>query len=364
MINEALIRNEEMLVLRLRSLYQKYGYLPFKMSKFEEYELYLRYKDFLVSDQIITFSDTKGKLLALKPDVTLSIIKNANVSKGCKQKVYYNENVYRVSDITNNYKEIMQAGLECFGNLDLYDVFEVIILAAKSLSLVSDNFYLEISSLEILTFVLNKICVNKEFLHKAIGFIAKKNSHDLERLCKEFNVSDENTKILVSFTTIYGEREQVIKKLKETCYIEDSLLEPLWSLSKMLNNSEFSDRIVFDFSVVNDLNYYNGFVFKGFVDGIFDSVLVGGQYDKMMTKINSTAKAIGFAVYLDLLEKIQPKEDEFDFDILLIYSDETEKSLVCSKVNELIENNFSVSAQKAIPTTQRYKTLIDLTKGD
>ena len=94
MIEEAILKNEEKAVFKLRSLYKKYGYMPFKMSKFEEYDLYVRNKDFLISDRVITFNDTNGKLLALKPDVTLSIIKNGEDEVGVKQKVYYNENVY------------------------------------------------------------------------------------------------------------------------------------------------------------------------------------------------------------------------------------------------------------------------------
>ena len=70
-----------------------YGYRQFKMSKFEEYDLYSKNKDFLVSDGVITFNDTNGRLLALKPDVTLSIIKNSKESNSECQKFYYNENV-------------------------------------------------------------------------------------------------------------------------------------------------------------------------------------------------------------------------------------------------------------------------------
>ena len=77
MIDEKLLKSEERAIFNLRSLYRKYGYAPFKMSKFEEYDLYVRNKDFLVSDRVITFNDTNGKLMALKPDVTLSIVKNA-----------------------------------------------------------------------------------------------------------------------------------------------------------------------------------------------------------------------------------------------------------------------------------------------
>ena len=101
------LRREEQAVFALRGLYETYGYAPYKMSKFEEYDLYVRNKEFLISDGVITFTDTDGKLMALKPDVTLSIIKNSRDEAGCVQKVYYNENVYRVSEDAHCFKEIL-----------------------------------------------------------------------------------------------------------------------------------------------------------------------------------------------------------------------------------------------------------------
>ena len=73
----------EKLLFRLRMLYRQYGYQPYRMSKFEKYELYAGNKDFLVSDRVITFNDTNGDLLALKPDVTLSIVKGALLPGKC-----------------------------------------------------------------------------------------------------------------------------------------------------------------------------------------------------------------------------------------------------------------------------------------
>ena len=67
------LKADERFVFELRSLYRSYGYTHYRMSKFEEYDLYVRNKDFLSSSGIITFTDTNGKLMALKPDVTLSI---------------------------------------------------------------------------------------------------------------------------------------------------------------------------------------------------------------------------------------------------------------------------------------------------
>ena len=117
MQNDQLLKNEERAVIALRALYQSYGYLPYKMSRFEEYELYARNKDFLLSDRVITFTDTNGRLMALKPDVTLSILQKGEENPGCKRKVCYNENVYRVSRRSGQFKEIMQTGLECIGDV-------------------------------------------------------------------------------------------------------------------------------------------------------------------------------------------------------------------------------------------------------
>ena len=86
-LSEKVLRAEERAVYKMRELYGSYGYLQYKVSKFEEYDLYAKNKSFLVSDKLLTFTDTNGKLMALKPDVTLSIIKNTTFERGCKSKV-------------------------------------------------------------------------------------------------------------------------------------------------------------------------------------------------------------------------------------------------------------------------------------
>ena len=65
------------------------------------------------------------------------------------------------------------------------------------------------------------------------------------------------------------------------------------------------DKINIDFSVVNNMKYYNGIVFKGFVEGIPTGILSGGQYDNLMEKMGKKSRAIGFAVYLDELIKLE-----------------------------------------------------------
>ncbi|MBQ8758571.1 MAG: ATP phosphoribosyltransferase regulatory subunit, partial [Clostridia bacterium] len=138
--NDNVFEKDERAMFALRKLYSSYGYTKYRMSKFEEYDFYAKNKGFLISDNILTFTDADGKLMALKPDVTLSIVKNSKDSEGAVQKVYYNENVYRASGDTGEFKEIMQVGLECIGDLDGGCVAEVVMLAAKSLECISADY--------------------------------------------------------------------------------------------------------------------------------------------------------------------------------------------------------------------------------
>ena len=194
MMMEAILKNEERAVFDLRALYRRYGYAPYKMSRFEEYDLYVRNKDFLVSDQIITFSGPRGKLMALKPDVTLSIVKNAPEEPGVVQKVYYNENVYR------DCREIMQAGLECAGDLGSYEIAEVALLAVKSLEALGGKYVLDLSHMGLISAVLD-VC-GLEDSGKAMECLRRKNLHELETLCADNEIAWQKLSALLPTTPL------------------------------------------------------------------------------------------------------------------------------------------------------------------
>lgn len=85
------VSEEERLYSTLKGLYESFGYSRFQMRKFEEYSLYSENLNFLRSRDIITFAGKDGRLLALKPDVTLSIVKTVRArarEKCITAKVY------------------------------------------------------------------------------------------------------------------------------------------------------------------------------------------------------------------------------------------------------------------------------------
>lgn len=368
-ISELSLSFPEKVVFSLRSLYEKYGYLQYKMSKFEEYDLYAKNKAFLISDGVITFTDTNGKLMALKPDVTLSIIKNSKDGEKGVQKLYYNENVYRTSKGTGSFKEIMQVGLECIGNIDSYNLSEVILLACKSLKKISENSVLDISHSGFVSGVIDSFGIPEGDKDEIMRCISEKNVHELKRICTASLLSDRKTNALISLITIYGSPDKVLPAVKE-CFgglCDTTALYQLSDVVSALYKSGVGDMLRIDFSSQSDVNYYNGIAFKGFVSGIPTVVLSGGQYDKLMERMNRKSGAVGFAVYLDTLERFGESKDEYDVDFLVLYDENADMSELSSYVNSLVKSEQSVTVQKEIPDSLRYRTLInfsEVTKGE
>lgn len=130
----SMLQPKERACFALRALYEAAGCRKYHMGRFEEYGLYQENRSFLSAEQVITFTDLDGRLLALKPDVTLSIAKSAQPQKGETLKYYYSENVYRPSAESHTFKEIAQMGLEYIGAVDGPETEQVIELAAQSLA--------------------------------------------------------------------------------------------------------------------------------------------------------------------------------------------------------------------------------------
>lgn len=363
--SEDVLKNEERAMMNLRALYRKYGYAQYKMSKFEEYDLYVRNKSFLASDQIITFNDTNGKLMALKPDVTLSIVKN---TKDCDEslcKYFYNENVYRLSHTSHEFKERMQVGLECIGNIDVYSMSEVIMLAEKSLKTISDRTSLDISHMGFLSGLLEALAIPPEQAAPVLRCISEKNVHEIKKLCAEYELSEDACMKLIKLASLYGSFEDAINDLKEIscCEKTDEAVAELQQIYETVRSFGAGESIHLDFSIVNDMNYYSGIIFQGFIDGIPTGILSGGRYDNLMLRFDKKSGAIGFAVYLDLLERFEEAKRPYDVDVLLLYDADTGTQALAQAVKTLTDQKMSVRAQQGETANIKYRKLMLLKNG-
>ena len=353
------LRREEQAAFALRGLYEQYGYAPYKMSKFEEYDLYVRNKEFLISDGVITFTDTDGKLMALKPDVTLSIIKNSRDEAGCVQKVYYNENVYRVSEDAHCFKEILQTGLECMGDIGDGCVYEVLRLAADSLRRIAPRAVLDVSHLGIIDGLLDGICAEgKAAVCRCLG---EKNSHELAQVCAAYGVAQDTAAKLQTLVGLYGAPDKVLPALRDL-FGDTEAIESLDRLTTALAK-DYGEMVRIDFSITDAGHYYNGIVFRGYAQGVPDSVLSGGQYDRLMRQMGRQGGAVGFAVYLDRLGRMPEAAREYDVDTLLLYDEGCDLTALYAAADGLRAEG-SVMLQKEIPSNLTYRRLCRFTNGE
>ncbi len=340
-----------MIEQKLNRLYETCGYRKFKMSKFEPYDLYADNRDFLKSSQLITFTDLDGSLLALKPDVTLSIVK---ANAGGEEKVYYNETVYRPKD--NHYREILQSGVECLGKLDSFSEAEVIALAAQSLQLVSDRFVIRISDAAFLKQLFESMELSDSTCDAVLRLFSMKNAAGMDALAEEGRMTAACAETLKQLIDLYAPFKEGIERLAGFALSNSAarLVAHLRELSLVLESFGVLDNIYLDFSLVNSMDYYNGIIFQGAAEGIPFTVLSGGRYDRLPEKMGKKVGAIGFAMYLDTVENYLSVPKHYDVDVLLLYDGEDNAVGTARRAAALRRRGLKVRVirQDALETTE------------
>ena len=365
MFDSSILKSEERISFALRSLYSRFGYDRYKMSKFEEYDLYVRNKDFLISDSIITFTDTNGRLMALKPDVTLSIVKNVTDVKGTVNKFYYDENVYRISGGTNSFKEIAQTGLECIGDIGNYEICEVVCLAIKSLELIDSSYILDLSHAGLVSSVFETIGISDAERDEILTYIKSKNSSQLLNM-KEIGILSEGAfDLVMKLMTTYKNIADFKSAFAPYSYDKNisASLNEFSAVCDKLTALGFMKNVNIDFSIIDDMNYYSGVIFKGYIKGIPQAVLSGGQYDKLMKKIGKASGALGFAVYVDMFERMNKNEREYDCDCLILKDSTTDSSVILKAVDCFVSECKKVKIIDGDAEGLTYRQILDLREG-
>ena len=298
-------RPAERAQLELRAVYEKAGYHKYHMGGFEEYSLYQENRGFLSSDQVITFTDLDGRLLAMKPDVTLGIAKNAQPAPGECKKYYYVEKVYRPSRESRTFKEINQMGLECIGAVDDGVTAQAVQLAVQSLAAAGVPYVLEIGHMGFIKGLLDAVDAPRACRAQLLGFLQSKNAHELQQAALQAGISAWGAQALCGLLELNGPLDDTLCRAREMVKSEgmSAALDEVSALQKVLGGTGCGIRL--DLSLGGEMEYYNGLVFNGYLQGLPRAVVRGGRYDLLARRFTPGAGAIGFAVYLDELERLQ-----------------------------------------------------------
>ncbi|MBR3929424.1 MAG: ATP phosphoribosyltransferase regulatory subunit [Clostridia bacterium] len=349
---------EETLIANLRSLYEGAGYRAYRMRKFEEYSLYLENRDFLLSDFVITFSDMSGRLLALKPDVTLSIVKGSRATKDAGEKVYYLENVYRLDERTHEYREIKQMGLETLGDIDEVQTLEVLNLALKTLEEISVRSVMDISHMGLIKPLLAN--ADKKAQREIMDALRFKSISALNAAMENADVSNESKNALISLCALPGDFETGLCALEGLCADAEyqKAVSDMRVIFEGLRALGFEKRVRLDFSIGNDLSYYTGVVFQGFIPSAHRAVLSGGRYDGLSQKFLRGIGALGFALYLNDLEGGMIPGSHAD--ALVVYGAGADAGEVMKKAEELRKKGLSVRIEKKGASADKYSIVVEV----
>ncbi|WP_207941031.1 ATP phosphoribosyltransferase [Enterococcus sp. DIV2402] len=308
----SVLRPEEQIALQLRGLYQFHGFQLYHLSSFEEYELYSQNKKFLNEAEVITFTGGDGRIMALKPDITLSIVKNT--PPGETRKIYYYEDVYRHDRQNGEYLRIHQTGLEFIGEIGQQEELEVLHLALESLS-VAGGGVLDVSHIGVLKAICGLFPVEKH--DEVIKALQQKSPHVIRSLGEKTGVPEEKLILLEELITLCGDFKQTYAKASAifTNPVAISAIEELKQLYDLLEKEgrlPKNVKIRLDFSIVNDADYYSGLLFQGFVKKVNQAVLFGGRYDYLLQKQDKAQGGIGFGMYLNNLGRSVEVPEETD----------------------------------------------------
>ena len=263
----------------LRALYEAAGCRKYHMGRFEEYGLYQENRSFLSSEQVITFTDLDGRLLALKPDVTLSIAKTAQPAPGETLRYYYHENVYRPSAESHTFQEISQMGLEMLGAVGEAQVQQAVRLAAQSLAQLGAAWVLEVSHMGYLFGLFDALGVPENARPGLLEKLREKNAHELRRAAQAAGLDAAGADALTGLLELSGSYAATLSKAAALCRnpAMTAAVAELTALAPTLGQAGGSIRL--DLTLAGEMEYYNGLVFQGYLKALPRPLLKGGRYD-------------------------------------------------------------------------------------
>ena len=321
---------KNLVLLNIRKMYDSYGYKKISLPSFEEYDLYNENKDF-IDRNVLTVMSPNGKLLALRPDITLSVAKKVSKDQSLKySKIYYQENTYNLTKYVG-YEEDEQLGIELIGKESTFLDFEIINLAVESLDIINKKSMIVLSHAGFISSIFENFDLEYEIKEEILDCINRKNSHDIQKILKRNEHISENVKKLIyKIPELSGNLENIEKELLkyEINGNTKKILSELKQLNSLLMKFYKKSKIIFDFSVVKNLNYYNGIILQGYIEGFPNVILTGGRYDKLFEKFGVDTGAVGFAILTDGLKGYYKDTDKKDFEVLIAYDNSDFEKLV------------------------------------
>lgn len=341
---------QERLIATLRNRFTTYGYKQIQTPIFEPYDLYTTVNGTIRLDEMIKVIDQSGKVLVMRPDVTIPITQQiAAKHRSIAEEIryFYVTDVFRQTPGEENNKERTQAGIEYFGYNTPEADAEVLALAIHILKdLKLANFTLEIGHAGFTKELIAALNLSDKDLDQFKQLIQAKNIAGMKLFLADLSIDPKLRYALENIPLLYGDAPDVIKRAKEIAFNESmqSKLQTLEKVYEVLQAYGVAQHTVIDLGLINNMDYYSDIIFQGFTGNIGKPILMGGRYDQLADQFNASIPAIGFACDINSLldsTKDQSKPYRPSIDIA-IYYENNKQECGLAMANELREQGYRV----------------------
>ena len=271
-------KTERKLGERIFALYEKRGYGSVATPALEYYDVFNFDSQTIAEENMFKLTDKSGRLVVIRPDNTTPMARIASTRLGSAPrplKLYYNQNVYRISgDFSGKRCEFAQTGIEIIGGKADKADLEAIVTALRTLREMGDfygggiNYKLELGHALFCKALIDSFGLDEEKRETVTKYISAKNSSSLEVVFGDGDEAREMMEKVRQIPRLYGTKS-VISKARQLCVgvkqAEDAL-DYLENVYDILDENGFSENISIDLATVNDMNYYTGIVFRGYLD--------------------------------------------------------------------------------------------------
>ena len=261
-------------------------------------------------DKILKTRDSNGVELSPSLDLTIQVVKGLagyNTPESSMKVFYIGRVIKDLDGLSGERREFTQAGAEIIGGNDSNTILQILELIDGLLNELNipQKITLVLGNLNIVISILEKLNIEKDLNPYLLSAIITKNKYEIENLLKKYPSSDLK-ELLITLLLNFNQIE-VIPKLKNidkkySMNLGNIINETENILDKAISSFNKIDLCI-DFSLIRDLDYYTGFIFHGYIDGISNPILTGGAYDSLFEKFSGKEKkSSGFAFNVDIYE--------------------------------------------------------------
>lgn len=281
------------------------GYNEVRTPVVEFYDVFNLGADSIPQEQMYKLTDSKGRLLVIRPDSTPPIARlyATRLQKATlPMRIYYSQpTVMMCQSMRGRSDQTYQAGIELIGASGKRADMEVLSLAIESLRECGADFRFEIGHAGIFKALCEQLPLSSDEIEVIREHIELKNYAALSETLDAIEDCPA-AKAVSRLPRLFGG----IEVLDEAASLFDSsealsILDYLRDIYNLLSQSGLGDRLLIDLSLVHHNEYYTGIVFSGYAHGSGETIITGGRYDNLLSRFGADASAIGFGINIDAL---------------------------------------------------------------